>query len=187
MEVREMTFKSKLGAAALAIAALCAPIQALEKKHGVLVGVVTDVGHGTKTVAVKTADGTEHTFIFVGRTTVHGAAIGGEDAFKGLEKGSKVVVHYTAEGGKETADEVDKIGDDGLKAVKVTAVHVGKGGKFVTAETADGAKETFKVTGRASEEIGKGVGKGSEDAAKGTVYVTDEAGHRVVHFFERAI
>jgi hypothetical protein len=97
------------------------------------------------------------------------------------------VVHYTAEGGKETADEVDRIGDDGLRAVKVTAPHLDRGAKTVSVKTADGAKETFPVTGRAAEEIGKGVAKPTEDTAKETVYFTDEAGHKVVHFFERAI
>jgi hypothetical protein len=43
------------------------------------------------------------------------------------------------------------------------------------------------VTGRAAEEIGKEVAKGGKDAAKGTAYVTEEAGHKVVHFFEWAI
>jgi len=57
------------------------------------------------------------------------------------------MAHYTAEGGKETADEVDRIGDDGLRAVKVTATHLDRGAKTVSVKTADGAKETFRVTG----------------------------------------
>ena len=182
--------EKNLGTVVIAIAALCGTVQAVEKKHGVLVGAVIDVSAATKTVTVKAADGTEHALVFAGHTTVHGAkevAKGGEDAFKGVEKGSKVVVHYTAEGGKETADEVDKIGDDGLKAVKVSAVHVGHGAKVISVETADGAKETYRLTGRAAEEVGKEVGKGGKEAAKGTAYVTEEAGHKVVHFFEWAI
>jgi hypothetical protein len=170
----------------IGIATLCVPMHAIERRHGVLVGVVTDVGSATKTVAVKTADGAEHTFVFTEHTVVHGSkdvARGGKDAFKGLEKGSKVAVHYTEEGGKETADEVDKIGDDGLEAVKVTAVHVDHGAKTVAVKTADGTEETFRVTGRAAEEMGKEAGKG---AGEGTAYVSDEAGHKVVHFFERA-
>jgi hypothetical protein len=173
----------------IGIVTICGSMSAIERRHGVVVGAVTDVSSAAKTVAVKTAGGAEHTFLFSEHTAVHGAkgvARGGEDAFRGMERGSKVVVHYTADGGKETADEVDKIGDDGLKAVRVSAVHVGQGGKIVTVKTADGADETFRVTGRASEEIGRDVGKGSEDAAKGTVYVADDGGHKVVHFFERA-
>jgi hypothetical protein len=179
----------KYSAVLIGIVTICGPVSASERHHGVVVGAVTDVSSATKTVAVKTADGAEHTFVFSEHTTIHGAkdvGHGGEDAAKGLEKGSQVAVHYTADGGRETANEVDKIGDDGLQAVKVSAVHVGHSSKVVTVRTADGAEETFRVTGRASEEIGKEVGKGTGDAAKGTVYVTDEAGHKVVHFFERA-
>lgn len=147
--------------------------------------VVTDIGSATKTVSVKTADGVEHTFIFTEHTTVHGAegvARGSEDGVKGLEKGSKVAVHYTAEGSKETADEVDKIGHGGLKAVKVSGVHVGEGAKVATVETVDGAKETIRLSGRAAEEVGNG----GKDAVEGTAYVTNEAGHKVVHFFDWA-
>src|SRR5262249_24881553 len=129
----------------IGIATLCGPMPAVERRHSVLTGTVTDVGSAVKTVVVKTADGAEHTFVFAEHTTVHGAkdvGKGSADTFRGLEKGSKVVVHYTAEGGKETADELDKVGDDGLKAVKGTVTHVRRGGKFITVETADGAKES---------------------------------------------
>ena len=180
----------KFAVVLIAIATLSYLALAIEQGHGVLVGTVTDVGSATKKVVVKAADGTEHTFAYAEHTTVHGGkdiGKGTEDAFHGLEKGSKVAVHYTAEGGKDTADEVDKIGDDGLKAVKVSVTHVDRGGKYITVKTADGAKDTFRVTARASEEIGDEVAKGGEKAAKGTVYVTDEAGRKVVHFFERAI
>jgi hypothetical protein len=179
----------RYSAVLIGIATICAPVSAIERRHGVVVGAITDISSATRTVAVKTADGAEHTFVFSEHTTVHGAkevGPGAQDAFQGLENGTKVVVHYTADGGKETADEVDNIGDDGSKAVKVSAVHMDRSGKAVTVKTADGAEETFRVTGRASEEIGKDAGKGTDDAATGTVYVTDEAGRKVVHFFERA-
>src|SRR5262249_13161962 len=126
----------KLGAVMIGIATLCGPLHAVEQRnHGVLVGTVVDVGSATKTVVVKTADGTEHTLLFAGHTSVHGAkdvARGTDAGFHGLEKGSKVVVHYTAEGGKETADEVDRIGDDSFKAAKVTVTHFDKGAKTVS-------------------------------------------------------
>jgi hypothetical protein len=177
----------KLAVVLTGIVTLSGLIRASEQGHGVLAGTVTDVGSTTKTVVVKAADGTEHTFAYAEHTTVHGGkdiGTGTEDAFQGLEKGGKVAVHYTAEGGKETADEVDKIGEDGLKPVKVTVTHVDRGGKYIAVKTADGAKDSFRVTARASEEIGDEVAKGGEKAAKGTVYVTDEAGHKVVvHFF----
>jgi len=110
----------------------------VERRHGVLVSTVLDVGSAAKTVVVKTADGTEYTLLFVGHTAVHGSkdvARGTADAFHGLEKGRKVVVHDTAEGGKDTADEVDRIGDDDLRTVK-TATHLDRGAKTVSVKTA---------------------------------------------------
>ena len=63
-----------------------------------------------------------------------------------FEKGSKVVVHYTAEGPKETADAADKIGDERLKAVRVTITHVDHATKTVAAGPTDGTKKTYHLT-----------------------------------------
>lgn len=58
-------------------------------------GTVTKIDHGAKTLAVKTADGTEQTF----KITEHA----GEDVGKGIEKSAKVSVYYTEEAGKKIA------------------------------------------------------------------------------------
>jgi len=53
-------------------------------------GTITKVDEASKTILVKTADGTEHTFHFVAKTTVHGAqaaATGAKDSFHGLKEG----------------------------------------------------------------------------------------------------
>lgn len=55
-----------------------------------VVATVKTVDKGTKTVVVKTADGVEHSFHFVGRTVAHGAkgtAKGSKDAFEGMNEG----------------------------------------------------------------------------------------------------
>jgi len=49
-----------------------------------------------------------------------------------------------------------------------------------------GAEETFRLTGRAARDVGKGIGEGAEKSAKVTVYYTEEAGHKVAHFFKKA-
>jgi hypothetical protein len=68
-------------------------------------GTVTNVGEGGKTVTVKAADGTEHTFEVVGKDTKESAvAIG-----KGADKTGKVTVHYTEEGGKKVAHFFKKL------------------------------------------------------------------------------
>ena len=66
-----------------------------------VVATVKTVDKGTKTVVVKTADGAEHSFHFVGRTLAHGAeatAKGSKDAFEGMKEGDDVIVHYTVKG-----------------------------------------------------------------------------------------
>jgi len=140
-----------------------------------------------KTVVVKTADGAEHTFHFVGRTAVHGgekAAAGAKDAFHGLKEGSDVVVHYTAKGGKETAQEVDRMGEGGLKVSEGTVTHLDRGAKTLAVKTADGTEETYHMADHAAKDAGKDIAAGAEKSAKVTVYYTEEAGRKVAHFFK---
>ena len=152
-------------------------------------GTVKKVDAATKTIVVTTADGAERTFHFVGRTTVHGAEKTGEaakDLFHGIKEGSEVAVHYTAKGTEETAEEVDNIGKDGLKATEGTVSQIGSGGKTIVVKTADGTEETYQFAGRAASKAGKDIAEGSEKSAKVTVYYTEKAGHRVAHFFKKA-
>jgi arginine repressor len=167
--------------------ALCWPALAVEEQHGIVTGVVSKVDDGAKTVVVKTADGTEHTFHFVKRSTVHGTedtGKGAEDAFHGLKEGSEVAVHYTAKGGVETGEEFDRIGKDGLKATDVTVTHIDRGAKTLAVKTADGTAETFRLTASAAKDAGKDVVQGSEKSAKVTVYYTEESGRKIAHFFK---
>lgn len=169
---------------------LCCSALAIEQRHGILVGVVLRLNATAKTVVVKLADGTEHTLHFLGRTTVHGteeAAVGAKDAFHGLKEGSEVAVHYTAKGNKETAEEIDNIGKGGLKTTEGMVTHLDRGGKTLAVKTADGTEETFRLTDSAARDAGKDIAGGSEKSANVTVYYTEEAGHKVAHFFQRAI
>ena len=151
-------------------------------------GSVKAVDKASKTVVVKTADGTEHTFHFVAKTTVRGAqatATGAKDSFHGLTEGSEVVAHYTAKGGEETAVEVEKVGKGGLHAVDGTVTHVSEDGKTVVVKAADGTEHTFQVVGHDTIVSAKDVGKGTEKGAKVTVYYTESAGKKVAHFFQK--
>jgi hypothetical protein len=68
-------------------------------------GTVTHIDRGAKTIAVKTADGTEQTF----RLSDHAATDAGKDIAKGTEKSAKVTVYYTEEAGKKTAHFFEKV------------------------------------------------------------------------------
>jgi hypothetical protein len=156
-------------------------------------GTVKKIDSGTKTVVVDASDGTEHTFHYTGDLVVHGSkdaakdtAKGTDDAFHGVKEGSKVAVHYTADGGKETAHEIDNIGDDGLKATKGTITHIDRGTKTVAVKTADGTEETFRMTGHVAADTGKDIGAGADKTAKVTVYYTEDAGKKTAHFISKA-
>jgi hypothetical protein len=151
-------------------------------------GTITKVDSTTKTVVVKSKDGTEHSIKFADKTTVHGAeatAAGGKDAFHGLTEGTDVVVHYTAEGTDKTAVEVDKVGKDGIKSMDGTVTHIDRGGKTLVVKAADGTEDTFRLSDRAATDAGKNIGKGTEKSAKVTVYYTENAGKKIAHFFEK--
>jgi hypothetical protein len=68
-------------------------------------GTVTHLDRAGKTIAIKTADGTEHTFKMSG----HAATDAGTDIAKGTEKTTKITVYYTEEAGKKTAHFFEKI------------------------------------------------------------------------------
>jgi hypothetical protein len=151
-------------------------------------GTVTKVDAAAKTVGVKTADGTEHTFHFVDKTTVHGvhaADAGAKDSFHGIKEGSEVVAHYTKKGTEETAVEIDKVGKDGMHAVAGTVSHVSEDGKTVVVKAADGTDHTFHVVAHDTADSAKDIGKDADKSAKVTVYYTESAGKKVAHFFEK--
>ena len=148
-----------------------------------VVGTVKTVGKSTKTVVVRTSEGTEHTFHFIGRTVEHGAeatAKGSKEAFEGMKEGDDVVVHYTVKGAVKTAEEVDHLGKGGLKVSVVAVKSVDHGAKTVTVKTAEGVEETYHLTDRAVHETGKGLKEGGTM----TIYYTEEGGKKIAHFFK---
>jgi hypothetical protein len=68
-------------------------------------GTITGIDRAGKTMAVKTADGIEHTFKLSDRA----AKDAGKDIGKGTEKTAHVTVYYTEEAGKKTAHFFEKI------------------------------------------------------------------------------
>jgi uncharacterized protein YndB with AHSA1/START domain len=66
-------------------------------------GTVDEVGAGTKTVAVKTADGTKETFEVADHATVDTGKSVARYSAQGAKKGEHVTVFYTEEAGKKIA------------------------------------------------------------------------------------
>jgi hypothetical protein len=141
-------------------------------------GTIKKVDHTTKTIVVKTADGTEHTIKVTGDATIKGT----KDGFDGLKEGTEVVARTTGKGVDETAMDVGKVGKDGLKATKGTITKFDDATKTVVVKTADGTETTFEVTGKALADAGKDTGKGIAKGTKVTVYYTEEGGKKVAHY-----
>jgi hypothetical protein len=151
-------------------------------------GVVTRVDAASKTIVVKTKDGTEQTIHFVDKTTVRGAEgveTGAKDTFQGVKEGSEVVAHYTVKGTENSAVAVDKVGQDGMKSMEGVVTKVGEGGKTITVKAADGTERTFDVAGHGTKVAAVDTGKGAEKGAKVTVYYSESAGKKVARFFEK--
>lgn len=161
-------------------------LQAIEPVAAVE-GRVEKVDRAAKTVLVKAVDGSEHTFHLVSRTVVHGAQATrrGADAAAGdLREGSSVVVHATRKGADETAEEIDHVGNDGLKASEGAVTGFDRDARTLTIKTADGTEETYRLSVHAAEEAGRDTEDAAKKSARVTVYYSEEAGHKVAHFFK---
>jgi hypothetical protein len=173
----------------LAIATLLVfTVRAADDVVSAVHGTITKLDAGSKTIVVKTKDGTEQTVHFVDKTTVYGAdktAAGAKDSFRGLSTGSEVVVHYSVKGTEKSATEIDQVGKDGLKYIDGTVTKVGHDGKTVTVKAADGTEHTFDVAGHDTEDAAKSIGKATDKTGKVTVYYTEKGTKKVIHFFEQ--
>jgi hypothetical protein len=99
-------------------------------------GTIKKVDNTTKTIVVKTADGTEHTIKVTDAATLKGT----KDGFNGLKEGTQIVAR-TAKGADETAMEVGKISEDGFKATDGTVEKFDKDTKTIVVKNVHGAKK----------------------------------------------
>jgi hypothetical protein len=167
----------------LVLALFACGVFAADDVVSAVAGTVKTVDKGAKIAVVKTADGTEHSIHFVGKTVAHGAektAGASKDAFEGMKEGDEVVVHYSEKGAVKTAREVDHVGKGGLKMTEAGLKSVDHAAKTVTVRTADGTEETYHLTAEATRETGKSLDK----AGRVTIYYTEEGGKKVAHFFK---
>jgi hypothetical protein len=155
-------------------------------------GVITKLDSAAKTIALKTADGTEHVFKYTKATTVHIAQEGGQaakagavDTYMAGKEGTHAVIHYTGEGANETAVHVEDLGQHSLQVGQGTVTRVDKAARTITIKAEDGTESTYHVAKDATIDTEHGVTKHSELIAKkgekATVHYTDEAGKKIVH------
>jgi hypothetical protein len=133
-------------------------------------------------MAIDTADGARHSYSLADDLVVH-TGNGAAGGLRGIRVGSKVAVHYTVEDGRETVHEVDRLGDDGLRAAKGTVSHMDLVAKKISIKAADGSVQTFDLTDRAAEDAVRGIGK----SGKQTVYYSEEGRKKTIHFISAVV
>lgn len=150
-----------------------------------LEGTVEKTDAGINAIVVKTRDGIEHLLHLSGRTVVHGTKAADEQPLRGLEAGSRVVVHVTQDVGHYTVHEVDRVADDGLRTIEGVITHVDRSAKTISIRLADGSRQTLALTERAASDVGKDIDSDAVDAQRVVVYFAEEGGRPVAHFFKR--
>ncbi len=131
----------------------------------------------------------EHTFHLVEQTVYQGGqecrTRRRRNGFHGLKEGSQVAIHYTSKQSQDTAEEVDLLGDNGLKASQGELVRLDQKAKTVTIKAQDGTLHVYHMSDRTAEEWGKSVSASAQKSEKVTVYYSEQAGHKVAHFFSK--
>ena len=176
-----------IGSAVLALLLISAAYAAEDVVTAVH-GIIKKIDSVTKTVVIKTADGSEHSLHFLDKTAVHGvdaSAEAAKDSWHGVKEGTEVVAHYTTKGTEDTAWEIDKVGKDGLKTTDGTIKDIDRDGKKLILKSGNGVESTFRLTDHAAKDGGKDIAKGMEKGIKVTVYYTEDAGKKIAHFFEK--
>jgi len=132
-------------------------------------------------VAVKTIDGTKHVLHLAKSLVVHGSDKNGADALANLREGTTVVVHYSGSGAQAAAQEIDVVGDAGMKVTEGTVTKIDRGRRQITVRFDNATSETFQLTERAAADAGAAAEKD-----RVTVFYADQGGQKVAHYFRKA-
>jgi hypothetical protein len=124
-------------------------------------------------IAVETKDGVEHVYDAVTGLRVHG----GDQILADLKPGTTVVIHYSPD---NTVQEIDRVGDDGLRTTEGMATKIDRKKKEITIRYDNGKVEKLKLTDRAAADVGRNI---SSDT-RIVVYYSTEAGAKVTHYFK---
>ncbi len=159
-------------------------------------GAVTRVDKKAKTIAIKTADGSEEAFNYTERTAVrdshaagHGVKTGAVDTYFAGKEGSHVVVRYMGNGAEKTATVLDDFGKESLKVSRGTVTHVDQAARTVAIKTENGGEATYKLGAEGVVDTEHGVVRANRYVAKEgdkvIVHYTEDGGGKLVRFFKK--
>lgn len=149
-------------------------------------GTMKQFYRGLNFVVVKTVDGVEHVYNFTRDLIVHGGKTPGPDALEGLKEGTIVAIHYSTTDGKALAEEIDVLGDEGLRITEGTVIKIDRGKEEITIRFANGRTETLQMTSRAAAESRGILAEPAAGSGPIVVYYTEKSGRKVAHYFKRA-
>jgi arginine repressor len=171
------------GAAGLALS-VSVSAQSKPTVDRVIQGSVQKIDAASKTVVVKTREGTEHVVAWTDKTVKHGV----ED----LKQGAHVVVHATDEAGKTIAHQTKVISAKTADWIEGTVVKVDRAAKTVTVRTVKGAVEVYDIAQDGIMHVGadvkatsKDIGESLKEGTRVVVHHTTEAGKKVAHAIDQ--
>ena len=150
-----------------------------------LEGTMNQFYRAANVVVVTTLDGMEHVYHFTKDLIVHGGKKPGVDALEGLREGTTVVVHQST-GESASADEIDVLGDEGLKSTEGMVTRIDRRKNEITIRYNNGKTETLQMTTRAAAESDAGIDETSQEASTIVIYYSDEAGRKIAHDLKKS-
>ena len=151
-----------------------------------LEGTMKQFYKAANVVIVTTMDGVEHVYHFTKDLIIHGGKAPGVDALEGLREGTTVVIHEGKGGSQASAEEIDVLGDGGLKIAEGIVTNIDRRKKEITIRYNNGTTETLQMTTRAAAESSADVDEAKGEATRIVVYYSDEAGHKIAHYFRKS-
>jgi hypothetical protein len=137
--------------------------------HGVTGTIATETSIDETTAAGHTVLGKVKRLLRLNGKPAPAGDAAGEEALGGLKKGTRVVVHYAAEGKKQMAGSV-------------TAVNLGD--RTISVRLADDSQQTLRLSDRAAADV-KDLDSAGDSGASVIVYYRNESGNRVAQYFTR--
>ena len=183
------TFRKRatlIGAAALALAITGAATPRAEQQPPPIDGVTGTVATEESKKDVKEAGrgvfGKVARLLRLGRDKdAPSTPEGGEEILAGMKTGTAVVIHTTTAGENLTAQEIDRLDDDGVKPMEGVVVAVNRRDRTISIRLADGTRRILRLSTHAADEVDTDI----DATAKVILYVKDEAGERVVQYIRR--
>ena len=149
-----------------------------------LEGTMKQFYRAANVVVVTTMDGIEHVYHFTKDLIVHGGKKPGVDALEGLQPGTMVVIHQTMTGSQASAEEIDILGEEGLKITEGRVTKIDRRNREITIRYGNGTSETLRMTSRAAAATDADIDQSADQII--VVYYSDEAGHKIAHYFKKA-